>query len=135
MDIETIADALGLKRSGAEYKGPCPLCGGHDRFHIKHGQQADVIMLCRHGCRYGDIMRDLENRGLVPKGDYKPQTYRRADIRYCDALIMVAEGNVQTNTRFTKKDLLALTRLVSKVDPERQEKLWSLINEIRGRVA
>ena len=35
-------DALQLggwkgKRSGSEWKGPCPRCGGHDRFHAPPG--------------------------------------------------------------------------------------------------
>jgi hypothetical protein len=134
MDIQAIADALGLKRAGSEYKGPCPLCGGHDRFHIKAGSQHDLILLCRHGCRYGDIMRELENRQLVPKGDFKPTLYRQKDLSYCDALIMVAEGNINTDMKFKAADMLALSRMISKVDQPRQDKLQSLMDKMRGRL-
>jgi len=34
-NIEWQAEQLGLKRMGREYKGPCPVCGGNDRFHLK----------------------------------------------------------------------------------------------------
>ena len=134
MNIEGIAEGLGLKRAGSEYKGPCPLCGGTDRFHIKQGQHADLILLCRHGCRYADIMRGLEDRGLVPKGEHKPVHYRQADISYCDALIMVAQGNINAGETFKTADMLALARMMSKVDPERQKKLQGLMDQMRGRV-
>lgn len=43
---------LGLqgKRRGAEYQGPCPLCGGDDRFHVapKNRNSAGVRTYCRH---------------------------------------------------------------------------------------
>lgn len=33
-----VAKNMGLKKVGAEWKGPCPECGGNDRFHItNHG--------------------------------------------------------------------------------------------------
>lgn len=134
MNIEAIADALGLKKAGAEYKGPCPLCGGHDRFHIKEGQQTDLILLCRHGCQYTAIMRELEERDLVPKGDYKPQFYKKSDLNYCDALIMVAKGNLEQDMAFNAKDMLALSRMVGKVDAKRQMELWKLIDKVRGRM-
>lgn len=51
---ESIAARLKLKRVGSEFKGPCPLCGGHDRFHVKNGQ-SQVILYCRHGCPFYDL--------------------------------------------------------------------------------
>ena len=33
-DGATIADALRLRRRGSEWNGPCPRCGGTDRFHV-----------------------------------------------------------------------------------------------------
>lgn len=134
MDIQPIAEALGLKRAGSEFKGPCPLCGGHDRFHIKTGAQHDLILLCRQGCSYSDIMRELENRRLVPKGDYKPTLYRQADLNYADALIIVAEGNLKTDMSFQAADMLALSRMIGRVDQEREQHLQSLMDRLRGRL-
>ena len=34
-DGAIIADALGLRRRGSEWVGPCPRCGGTDRFHVR----------------------------------------------------------------------------------------------------
>lgn len=134
MDVQGIAEALGLKRAGSEYKGPCPLCGGHDRFHIKEGQSADLILLCRHGCRYGDIMRELESRHLVPKDDFKPTHYRKSDLSYCDTLMMVAEGNLRSDLTFKPADILAVARMMGRVDAQRQERLQKIMDQMRGRL-
>ena len=40
---------LRLKRSGSEWVGPCPSCGGRDRFHVRPGFQARALVGCR-GC-------------------------------------------------------------------------------------
>ena len=60
------ADALDLTRRGREWVGPCPLCGGDDRFHVQDsGGRAKVG--CR-GCidgqsdgerakRFGEVLR------------------------------------------------------------------------------
>ena len=57
-----------LKRRGAEWVGPCPRCGGNDRFHVRPGAaRGGAVVGCR-GCidglepgararRYGEIAR------------------------------------------------------------------------------
>jgi hypothetical protein len=67
MNIEHIAQHLGLKKYGVEQKGPCPVCGGKDRFWMKPGRSQPVIFGCRQGCGFSDIMRELESRGLVER--------------------------------------------------------------------
>ena len=43
-----IADLVpGLKKSGAYHVGPCPFCGGEDRFNVKTTDRGDE-WLCRH---------------------------------------------------------------------------------------
>ena len=49
---EEWAEAAGLKRKGSEWVGPCPLCGGDDRFHVRAGQNGDALVGCR-GCMDG----------------------------------------------------------------------------------
>ena len=39
---------LRLKRRGAELVGPCPLCGGRDRFSVKKIGGGDAVFYCRH---------------------------------------------------------------------------------------
>ena len=43
--------ACGLVKRGREWCGPCPLCGGHDRFHVREGA-ARALIGCR-GCLDG----------------------------------------------------------------------------------
>jgi len=132
-DLQMVADSLGLRRSGSEYKGPCPICGGHDRFHIKIGQSVDLLVGCRHGCRFSDLARELERRGLVEGDDYKPQAYRRADLEYCDFLLMVMEGAIaKGESTISESDALVIGRLLSKIDPERAEKLRDARSRLRG---
>ena len=38
-----------LKRVGNEFKGPCPICGGTDRFWVRQGNAGKTIFGCR-GC-------------------------------------------------------------------------------------
>ena len=43
---EEWADALDLARRGRQWVGPCPLCGGDDRFHVRDSEGRAVV-----GCR------------------------------------------------------------------------------------
>ena len=65
---EDWAQACGLKKQGREWVGPCPLCGGKDRFHVRDGDST-VLVGCR-GCidgrdpsirrqRYGEIVQTV----------------------------------------------------------------------------
>ena len=74
--IERIAEQLGLKRQGRTYAGPCPICGGNDRFTLSKGKKYDVLYHCRHGCQFSQIIKELEDRGIVEKDEFdKPSTY------------------------------------------------------------
>lgn len=45
------------RQSGGEWCGPCPRCGGEDRFHIRAGRRVAVLAHCRKGCDLGEISR------------------------------------------------------------------------------
>ena len=90
MNIEHIAEGIGLKKAGGEYKGPCPCCGGNDRFHIKTGRSGNMMVYCRYLCSYSSIMRELEDRGLVEKDEFErkgPTASQKAVIAQ-DRLVM-----------------------------------------------
>lgn len=62
---EDLATRFGLRKTGGrDWNGPCPLCGGTDRFHVRDGD-GRAIVGCRgcmdgrpeRGQRYGEIMR------------------------------------------------------------------------------
>lgn len=96
------AERLGnLNRKGHEYKGPCPLCGGEDRFHVKQGDSAPIW-----GCRQCgpdaamDILREtfpeLKPNGSATtknrasprpssKPKAKPSVSRRLEYHYYNA--------------------------------------------------
>ena len=54
-------DAAGWKgwKSGREWKGPCPICDGHDRFHVAAGKKAAVVASCRGGCSFEELVRTV----------------------------------------------------------------------------
>ena len=67
--VEEWAETLGLKHRGREAVGPCPLCGGRDRFHVKPGRDGAALVGCR-GCidgqpedvrrtRFGELQRTV----------------------------------------------------------------------------
>jgi putative DNA primase/helicase len=58
-DILEVAQQLGakLRRAGGEWVGPCPLCGGTDRFGINTRKQ---IFICR-GAGGGDVIALVEH--------------------------------------------------------------------------
>ena len=63
LTLEDWVITLKLKRVGKEYKGPCPLCGGHDKFWVKQGDRQEVVIGCR-GCLMG-----IEGRARAKRVD------------------------------------------------------------------
>ena len=72
-DLIPGAEALGLKRVGHSYVGPCPICGGTDRFSINHGKDGFAWVHCRKGCLQREIIQSLVGDGFA-------QNYRRAYV-------------------------------------------------------
>ena len=132
--VQELAERLGLKKAGGEYKGACPICGGDDRFHIKESRDANLLVYCRRGCEYSQIMRELENRGLVEKSSYIAPRYRHQDLDFADSLITVVAGNLEQDFKFCAADLLTIATLIPKVDPERQELLKAALNRVKGKI-
>ena len=69
--------ALGLKRAGRELVGPCPACGGTDRFAVKPVDGGAAIIHCR-GCKgFADILKaagfadDRPTNGSVPTREFQ----------------------------------------------------------------
>lgn len=63
-----IIDHFNMKRYGREWKGPCPICGGTDRFWINE-LESEVKVHCRHGCDHIEIKDQLEAMGLWPNNE------------------------------------------------------------------
>lgn len=76
-----LAACEGLRREGSEWVGPCPICGGEDRFHVKAGTRgANALAYCRN-CKanYGqeEMFKRLKRAafgGTGGKGSGGPRT-------------------------------------------------------------
>ena len=63
-----------MRRRGSEFCGPCPLCGGQDRFHVREGRSGALVG-CR-GCidgqphgrtRFGELVQQVFGDHFGPK--------------------------------------------------------------------
>ncbi|MEK9597327.1 MAG: AAA family ATPase [Alphaproteobacteria bacterium] len=69
-----IIDAFNMKKHSKEWKGPCPVCGGDDRFWINE-HIGEVKVHCRHGCSFQNIQDELKARGLWPNNKKEERHY------------------------------------------------------------
>jgi len=132
--VQELAEKLGLRRAGGEYKGECPICGGDDRFHIKEGKVDGLLVYCRRGCTYAELMRELEKRGLVEKTEYTAPRYRHQDLDFADSLVVVVAGNLEKEFKFQAQDITTIAELIPKVDPERQELLRAALRRVKAQI-
>ena len=57
------------RKSGREWSGPCPLCGGVDRFHVAEGSKGAVVLAhCRHGCTFDTLAGEVFPRPPAASG-------------------------------------------------------------------
>ena len=79
-DWEAGAGPLGLKRQGRELVGPCPACGGTDRFAVKPVEGSAAVIHCRQCKGFVDILKaagfaeERSTNGAAPVTTYE----------YCD---------------------------------------------------
>ena len=120
-DPKAVADVLGLKRAGGEYKGPCPLCGGQDRFHVKQGHQHNLIVHCRHGCQFKELARWLTDAGLVedtrPKLQYSGKVDRAEVETFLAAFCRAVDDGVPVSSAWRVQARHAV-RLLTRCSPE-----------------
>ena len=56
-----------LKKTGKNhYNGPCPKCGGHDRFFINEKNGA-LLFNCNQGCKFKQLVQVLHSDGTFPE--------------------------------------------------------------------
>jgi putative DNA primase/helicase len=63
MRAADIAEALGGKREGCEWRCPCPVHGGKSLM-IGAGRSGKVLLHCKGGCQQDDVLAKLVNFGL-----------------------------------------------------------------------
>lgn len=132
---KTLADAageLGLKRMGNEYHGPCPVCGGNDRFWLAKGRSHDILATCRQGCGFGEIAKELISRGLMLRDeDYQRPVYRQEDLDAADFAVVVAESDLRSGRPVQARDRQFIAGLVGRVDQRRKEALMGVLDKMR----
>jgi putative DNA primase/helicase len=91
IEDEVARRGIQLKRAGAEQFGPCPVCGGDDRFAINVNKQVfncrvcgakgDVIELVRHldGVSFKDALTTLTGDGVRIRTTPPPKPTKRHD--------------------------------------------------------
>ena len=83
--VKEWADTLDLTRRGREFVGPCPLCGGEDRFHVRDSGGRPAVG-CR-GCidgqpdgerakRFGELLREVFPARAVTPARFPPRVPR-----------------------------------------------------------
>ena len=76
------AGALRLRKAGSELKGPCPSCGGTDRFSVRKSRDGSALVYCRH-CNPGRGNPDAFKTIMTAAGfDLDPRAPRRPPKPY-----------------------------------------------------
>jgi putative DNA primase/helicase len=77
LESETLARALGLRRSGNRYIGTCPACSYKNAFYVRDGDR-HPLMFC-HACQDTDaVVTALQHRGLWRQSGSAASTTERA---------------------------------------------------------
>lgn len=120
LPLADLGRALGLKRSGKTFAGPCPYCGGRDRFFLGPGKLHEVVFGCRNcGKDTGPIIRALIELGLWQDSNQEQVVQRRYnpdDIMYVDVFLMMYANGQQP----TADDLIEVQQRLHRVDSMRQ---------------
>lgn len=74
MPVErTVADWQSALGWGRRLSGPCPLCGGRDRFHLAKGRRHACVVGCRRCDMSGDWIRRVADAVFGPSdGSVRP---------------------------------------------------------------
>ena len=80
-DFNKAAHFFQWKRQGSYLIGPCPVCGGHDRFSLKETENG-AWPHCRKGCKQGELIRSLRCQGLL--ADSKSQSFSTLCVKNKD---------------------------------------------------
>ena len=118
MSAEAIAESLGLKRHGKNWRGPCPCCGGSARsgkFSLAEGRSGPVWQ-CFAGCSGDAIAAELRDRKLLePRASPRrpPPKYSRDQIELAQLVVLIAEADARRWVFPGAEDLRALRKAVA----------------------
>jgi putative DNA primase/helicase len=67
-ELAPLARKLGLRRSGAGFRGPCPVHGGtKSPFALRSGVGGKLLVHCHAGCDPADILGALRRKQILPQ--------------------------------------------------------------------
>lgn len=139
--LEGCATALGLRKVGNEYHGPCPNCGGHgkkdaDRFWLKPGKTKDIIYACRQCADGSAIAKRLIDLGLVqPDSDYEAPRHRYDYVAIQRAKRLAMWLNFELDNMnwagVDKPSIHVLYDLATQVDPDTRRYVEKTLDRAR----
>ena len=103
-----------LRKAGAYYVGPCPMCGGVDRFTVKHTSGGD-----RWHCRQ---CGDGKYHGVI---DF---IMRRDNVSFLEACKVISGGELCTAAKYTTNTQLPKAQPVQVPDSEAQVKMLAAMS-------
>lgn len=105
MTPEELAENLGLKKSGKQWRGPCPIHGGTgDAFVVGERGDGKPLVHCFAGCEFRDIVRELRSRNLWPEDD-KPAGPPPKKIEWAKWYIRIYEADSEAQRTLSEQDL------------------------------
>ena len=93
----------GMRRFGKEWKGPCPCCGGDDRFVMFQGREDNLGLWCRQCGGGRHLYEKLESLGYIPVNEFKKpikkpldRRVNSSDVTYAHAVVSAIQKAIDT---------------------------------------
>ena len=126
IDAQTIAEALGGKRSGKGFRACCPAHGSDNptSLSITDGDNGQVLVHCFGGCSQTEVIAELSSMELWPKPTPKQRQYRAnrvhlGKIEHARTILMLADGDSgKAHTEKDKQDIAAAKILLGSTEVE-----------------
>jgi len=132
-DLSSTAQALGLKKSGSEYKGPCPLCGGHDRCWVRAGKTQRIIISCRQGCSAAELLKECGARGLIDKDTaFQYASHNQQDCMNAQLMVMMVETQTLNGKLVSEADKASLRNYIGRVPPSISANIHRVLREAKN---
>lgn len=92
-----------------------------------------MLAYCRHGCRYSEIMRALEKRGIVDQEPYQRPQYKKDTLALADYYIAALTSSVKLGGKLSAKDRISIAAILNSdiIDSDRRDIIRGLYEQLR----
>jgi len=92
-----------------------------------------MLAYCRRGCRYSEIMRELEKRGIVQSEPYQRPKYKKDTLELADFYIVALTSSVKLGGTLSAKDRISISIMLNSnlIDDERKQTIRGLYEQLR----